>query len=464
MDLLDRSQKTLEQLVQRLLQQRHSQPVTSVQTNTAAWPAGPQNPIIKQLNLTKEYESARQPATNEQVQNWIDQISTQKPGSAQLTTERHQLEDWDVYLIGQPTSNSVYGYAAESQRARVLVLRNYGTAMDLDSMSLGCSNNRTQEAAVGMRVTWQHAYSNVAGWPACTLFAACAQHAERTAKLMGQRVGPAGMFGEGMKVEMNRLLASGCKVRYWTANMIWKFGYAADHPGALQQTLHLTAEYLPQRSPDTTIVIADPSHALPGEHLLQRDRFLLFDPPEPEQACGGSMPAGQESCSLQLLLDKQYRGRVYVHGTFIMEERLLNIPGHMQFGMNFTGSKQEQKALGLGRDRNHVSARNILHYLPQLYLQLKSQPIGSLQHKQAGQMIGAVVDSLQLLDNSHAATKWLLDWGACTAQHWKAMMQDIHSVLCQRAATQLGQENFYLAVPDGRQDEVRLSVVRYRAV
>ena len=269
------------------------------------------------------------------------------------------------------------------------------------------------------------------------------------------------MFGEGMKVELNRLLASGCKVRYWTANMTWNFGYGTDHPGALQQTLHLTAMILPQRSPDTTVVIADPSHVLPGQHLLQRDRFLLFDPPKPEQSYGGSVLAGQQSCSLQLLLGKQYRGRVYVHGTFIMEERLLNVPGHMQFGINFTGSKQEQNILGLGRDRNHISARSIMRYLPQLYLQLKGQPTGSLQHKQAEHMVEAVVDSLQLLDNSHAAILWLLEahWGAGTVPQWKAMMQDIHSVLCRRAAIQLGHENFYLAVPDGRQDEVRPSVV-----
>ena len=165
LDLLDSSQKTLEQLVQRLLRQKGLQPVTGVQNKTAAWPTGQQNPITKQLNLTREYESARQPATNEQVQNWIDQISTQKPGSAQLATERHQLEDWDVYLIGQHASSTVYGYAAESQSAGVLVLRNYGTTMDLDSMSLGCSNSRSQEAAVGMHVIW-HGCSNAAGWPA----------------------------------------------------------------------------------------------------------------------------------------------------------------------------------------------------------------------------------------------------------------------------------------------------------
>ena len=83
------------------------------------------------------------------MQNWIDQISTQQPATAQLATERHQLEDWDVYVIGQRDSRTVYGYAAELQTSRVLVLRNYGTAMDLDSMSLGCSHNREQQSAVG---------------------------------------------------------------------------------------------------------------------------------------------------------------------------------------------------------------------------------------------------------------------------------------------------------------------------
>ena len=150
MDRLEAKQREVHLLVLRLLQQKaYNTYSQSLDTAAAAVAPSHTSPVVKQLNLTREYERARPPATNEQVQNWIDQISTQKPDSAQLATERHWLKDWDVYLIGQQDSQMVYGYAAELQTSRVLVLRNYGTAIDLDSMSMGCSSNRDQDSAVG---------------------------------------------------------------------------------------------------------------------------------------------------------------------------------------------------------------------------------------------------------------------------------------------------------------------------
>ena len=271
-----------------------------------------------------------------------------------------------------------------------------------------------------------------------------------------------GMFGEGMKVELNRLLSSGCQVQYWTSDMIWDFQYDPDHPGAAQPTLHLTASFLEHRSHDTAVVIADPNHAVPGCHLLQRDRFLLLDPPKAEQLFGGSQPASQPQCSLQLLLGEQYRGRVYVHGTFIMHDRLLNVPGHMQLGINFTGSKQEQIALGLGRDRNSISVPAIFVSLPQLYIQLKGHPEASLQQRQAHQLLQSVTDSLQLLDARDAATRYLMDsyLSASLEQHRKAMVQDIYAVLQQRAAEKLGPLVFHFLVPDSMQEEVSLHVLQ----
>ena len=263
------------------------------------------------------------------------------------------------------------------------------------------------------------------------------------------------MFGEGMKVE---LLVSGCQVRYWTSNMVWDFQYGLDHPGATQQTLHLTAQYLEHRSHDVAVVIADPSHSVPGQHLLQRDRFLLFDPPKAEQLYGGSLSASQQKCSLQLLDGQQYRGRVYVRGTLIMREPLLDIPGNMQLGLNFVGAKQEQVALGLGRDRNSISVHLIMMGLPQLYLQLRAQPKDSVQHRQAEQLLRAVTHSLQLLDESEAATKHSVDawWPHSSQQHWQAMVHNIHALLEHKASKQLGHHHFYLVAPDAMREKVSL--------
>ena len=261
------------------------------------------------------------------------------------------------------------------------------------------------------------------------------------------------MFGEGMKVELNRLLASGCRVRYWTGFMTWHFQYVAD------QTLHLTANYLPEPGSGTSVVIADPDHAVPGQWLLQRDRFLLFDPPKPEQQFGGlPLPSGQQPCPLQLLDGQQYRGRVYVHGTLVMETRLLNTPGHMQFGLNFLGSKQAQRDMGLSREGNSISLSQLMLLLPELYVQLKSQPPHAQQQKQAAQILEAVTNSLQLLDTSEAATKCLVDEFGCTEScqdpHWANMVEDIYSLLQQKAEQSCGHHNFYLDTPASQKTEV----------
>ena len=154
-------QREVDQLVQAMLRREGYQPFSILLPTAAAGLPGHREPVTKQLNLTKDYERARSPATNEQVQNWIDQISMQ--ASAQLTTERYRLADWDVYVIGQQASQTAYGYAAELQTSRVLVLRNYGTAMGLDSMSLGCSHHREQQSAVGAQphsCSLQYCYLN----------------------------------------------------------------------------------------------------------------------------------------------------------------------------------------------------------------------------------------------------------------------------------------------------------------
>lgn len=50
-----------------------------------------------------------------------------------------------------------------------------------------------------------------------------------------------GQFGEGAKVEINRLIQEGCSVQYWTGNAAWTFGRRVAQ-GCSVPELHVVVE------------------------------------------------------------------------------------------------------------------------------------------------------------------------------------------------------------------------------
>lgn len=140
---------TLEQEVQRFALQHQ----IHVHSNGSVACTGSGAKVVKNLNLTRDYMSYRQPCAKEHAQNWIDQIAEQA-GSRPATAwpQNLQVSTWTVRIIGAPGppgSGTMFGWVAEKQQPRSLVLTNYGSVMSLDSMSLGVSTARGNASAAG---------------------------------------------------------------------------------------------------------------------------------------------------------------------------------------------------------------------------------------------------------------------------------------------------------------------------
>ena len=142
--MLDTCQQ-VESLVQGWCQQHH---FSTFRQGWQTAQAAPQ-PGTKDLNLTPEYMTHRKPSTNEQVQNWIDQMRHVKvPGSMRVVDI--SLPAWDIILAGEQDSRQILGYVASSScGARLLLLRNFAASMSLDTLSLGFTTSRGTHTAVG---------------------------------------------------------------------------------------------------------------------------------------------------------------------------------------------------------------------------------------------------------------------------------------------------------------------------
>ena len=138
----------------------------------------------------------------------------------------------------------------------------------------------------------------------------------------------AGQFGEGAKVEINRLVQEGCTVRYWTGNATWTFGRVAA-PGCTIPELHVRVQ--PGQELYDYVGIAITADSSYQGRLLEIEKFLFLQGNYSKLA-SNSYPDRPWS-GMELLLDQTHWGKVFIHGIYIQEAET-----YKQFGLNYTGS------------------------------------------------------------------------------------------------------------------------------
>ena len=161
----------------------------------------------------------------------------------------------------------------------------------------------------------------------------------------------AGNWGEGMKVEINCLVNRGAAVHYRSCNTRWTFVHDA------QAVLQVTSHREPAFTPDLTVYVRQ---LRPDVEPLPVDQYLFL---QPAPTCTYKSPVTKSVMSgCQVLLDPRHIGRVFLHGILIAPPETTS-QQWPTFGINFAGSKQAYKSLGITRDRNTIQAS---HLAPQV--------------------------------------------------------------------------------------------------
>lgn len=171
--------------------------------------------------------------------------------------------------------------------------------------------------------------------------------------------GATGFFGEGVKVEINRLTASGVKVKYDTPvegtvnhHAKWDFTYQAEEGGA-SEVLHLHMEGHDGPTKGVTVRAIGLPRGRPAIDprmflFLQKEYTRVSAPPQ----------AGEQVAGIDVLLDKEHEGKIYVGGIFALPWTTLK-----GVGLNYTGGGDSFKHVGLGRDRTSVHVHELIHLL-----------------------------------------------------------------------------------------------------
>jgi hypothetical protein len=288
----------------------------------------------KDLNIQNTYTIDKEVSVKEHIQNWRDQcVAVGRKLDPSYSSLRHlkphQLtyQDWNIYVYKSTDKKCTLGCIAWKSTAENLIqleLYNCATVLKADEvLVLGRSGK--------------------AG-----------------------NIDTAGYFGEGAKVEVNRLLFCEASVTYRTGSMLWDFDY--NERQILQAHItQLGSEYF---IPNTTISIENcPKSAFDPEDYL----YIHI----PTTVIGSRTdPFGKQFGGIELLLDETYYGKIYLHGILIMNigkvkandtirENIEQSP--MKFGVNYCGLNM-LGALKVGRDRNELHLEHLLIRLPYLFI------------------------------------------------------------------------------------------------
>ena len=136
-----------------------------------------------------------------------------------------------------------------------------------------------------------------------------------------------GQFGEGAKVEINRLVQEGSSVTYCTGNATWTFERLVS-PGCTIPELHVRVQPGSDLFEFVGIaVVAKPSYS---GRLLEDERFLFLQENYPKIA---SLPHPSRKWSgMEILLDPRHHGKVFVQSIYVADA-----PTYKEFGINYTG-------------------------------------------------------------------------------------------------------------------------------
>uniref|UniRef100_A0A7S2W1H5 U-box domain-containing protein n=1 Tax=Rhizochromulina marina TaxID=1034831 RepID=A0A7S2W1H5_9STRA len=326
-------------------------------------PAGDER-VSKSLNLSRGYaEHWERYSCRELVQNWFDACVER------CECDRHQVEvmtieappcalsigaDGVIYVALH--GDRLAGYLADyddSDGHRCVELVNYGGAIMVDAMVLGNSSKRGMSSATGF-------------------------------------------FGEGVKVEINRLVANGASVEYETPvpgtdefHSMWTFSYEEEISGA-SEVLHLHVDTVGGPTDAVAVTVkglpAGNSAISPNNFLFLQGKYTRVVAPPTD---------GNQVAGIDVLLDPQHEGRIYVGGIFALPWATLK-----GIGLDYTGSGESFQKVGLGRDRSSVHVHELINLLPSAFVHQRGTP-------EARMLLERIFDTLQA--HSHSEMAWIRD-------------------------------------------------------
>jgi len=296
---------TIAQTLVRDLEAECQRTGRSLPPNSAA--AGSQVLPDMNLNLAPEYGRAVTGfgTLRELVQNWRDRCLAIDEAAAVVRLDTDPSGN-GARLFASLTATSCQGYILEwcgTDGVQCVQLTNYGTTLHPDILVLG--------------------------------------HSEKGCKAA------AGCFGEGMKVELNRLVAAATSAHILTGDAVWGFHHRP-MAGSAKAQLVLTMESSPApRCPHT-------SHLLRGVGLRPVDvaQFLFLQPL-------GKGDLRFRGDLLEILAGPSAAGNVYVQGIHVW-----SCPSLVGCGLNFVGPAAMYSSLGFGRDRNTLQLRPLIALIP----------------------------------------------------------------------------------------------------
>ncbi len=272
----------------------------------------------KPLNVERTYADHKPEELSEHVQNWYDQcvkLAREAEEGAKLRLLHLSGDTWKIYcqvfsVQGEDRLAGcieiVFSLPARTDKAcRPYSIRftNFDTTVTPDMLKFGHTTKRDDAYA-------------------------------------------AGYFGEGVKVEINRLSACGATVTYRTGGHEWIFGYNPSN--------ELCVEFYCLQRPNAFFqaeILNIGSDALPKE-----ENFLFLQPDH--TALCLRPPSGTHGVSI--LLHPNHVGKFYLHGIRV---ELSNTSLHHLFGLDYSGPLKPVD-FGMGRDRTHIDSfrvQGLLH-------------------------------------------------------------------------------------------------------
>ena len=200
----------------------------------------------------------------------------------------------------------------------------------------------------------------------------------------------AGQYGEGVKVEINRLIQAGCSVEYRTANMLWTFGRQRERASSSQEVLCMQSVMQPTVS-DTLMTITAPM-APPGtfDYLdLQETEYIFLRATGSYNSyrCIPRQFGSESSFGMEILFEQRDEGRLYVRDFFVCSDPLLK-----GIGLNYLRpGGSATSALGLSRDRSFIWVSQLIYLLDELLLHAKS--LHPAQHRELLQLFSNILQN-----------------------------------------------------------------------
>ena len=210
----------------------------------------------------------------------------------------------------------------------------------------------------------------------------------------------AGNFGEGVKVEILRLLKYQSSVSYLTNNQVWKFSLMLEGShkvlGVNSESLSLNyyspSEY--HHLYHTSILLRD----IPQTAYRKSDYIFFY------QLKNEQFKFRQFRCEkFQILFDEIFHSKVYLKNFFVYDID----EAKYQFGINIFTSVKE---LNIGRDRNSISPHKIQLLIPFAYHHNEQNPSPYHSHEEYLPLLAEFTKRIYSLLNSSLSSTSILSY------------------------------------------------------